>query len=736
MIDSAYQYIQEGFSAIPLRENKAPMLPENPYLYKLMDENDIDRMFMQAKKIGIACGVVSDGFECIDFDSHKGEPIRQIFNDFMKDDGVSTIVDVHNLPIFKTPAGGYHIYYKCSKSDGSRKLANWPDGGTMIETRGHGSYVATFPSEGYVQLKGTEIIKVAEISEDERDYFLQKCESFTQYTKTTQSEQGSGSWPTKFDTKTAWGKFNEDGVDEAKQLLEDKGWACTRIRQKDKVEMWIRPDKEYGNGVPPVSATFGQLHNMFYVFTTSAPPFEGLKGYTPFDILMMLKYDGDKKKAINYLEEKYDIQHYKPVVTKKTIDFPINVFPELIVNYINEQNAISNFDKNLMSATFVWLISTMIGNRFKTKVNDTWNVSPVIWLMIIAERGSTKTHAINAVIQSAKKLDSITRKEFEKEMKEYNPEDKTQKKPYWKQLFLEDGTREGYLKAMSHNPKGLGLMKDELTGWVSDMDRHNSSKGGDEAFWLSSFNNSSYTKNIKGDDGTHVERVFINLAGSIQPEVLNDMVKNHSVNGLFDRFLLVPYTETPFVFSMKKPELSYFEKYNDFVKLFNEIMNSFNEDYSVEFTEDAEIEFERCYNNFLQIKYKEQNGSVGAYIAKIITYLPRITLVIELMDQVYDYFMGNTDTINSEISPNSVKKAFDILHYFLNNARNVLFDLDTKLSMSDIIRSCGAIKKNDKVRALLSARESKEIDVSNVEIANFVGTTKPNVSFLSKKNTK
>ena len=734
MISAAYEYLSEELSVLPLKADKSPALPVgHNLLYERAKESDIEQLFMGSKKIGIACGNVSNGFECIDFDAHDGEDIRTIFNDYMKDDGIFTIVETNNLPIIKTMGGGYHLYYKSNIIEGSRKLARWTNGNTMIETRGEGAYVATIPSEGYTLLKGSELIKIATITDEERDYLLSVAENFTQQ-KITPIDSGSGKWQSKFDTSTAWGKFNETGEDEAKDILNSIGWEFVRTRKHDNVEMWLRPGKEYKNpNSKPVSATYGKLHNMFYLFTDNAEPLKSRVGYTHFDILMLLKFDGDKIATIKYLEKKYNIIHYKSVVNKKTIDFPLTVFPDKIISYIKEQNKVGNFDVNLMGSTFIWLASSLIGNRFSTFVNDTWNVSPVTWLMIIAERGSTKTHAINAIISPAKKIDSASRKDFEKELKDYKaiPDNKS-KHPVWKQIFLEDGTREGFTKAMINNSQGLGLMKDELTGWVSDMDRHSSGKGGDEAFWLSSFNNSSYTKNIKSeDDVTHVTRMFLNLAGSIQPGVINDMVKNHSVNGLFDRFLLVPYKEKEFIFSMKKADISYFKWYNDFIKFIHSSLSAFS-DLSFNFDESASNEFARCYNVFLQTKYKDSDPAISAYIAKIITYLPRLTLVIEIIDQIYNVYENDQEYLETTIRKNSVTKAFDVLLYFLNNARNVLFDLGEVADMNDIIKASGSIKKADKVKALLAAMETKEINIKQADIARFVGISKQRVSTIFK----
>ena len=420
---------------------------------------------------------------------------------------------------------------------------------------------------------------------------------------------------------------------------------------------------------------------------------------------------------------------FKPILKRAKKHFPVEVFPALIQNHLAEQKQISNFNIELMSSTLIWLVSTLIGNRCSTFVQDGWNVSPVMWLMIIADRGSTKTHAINAITKPIKSIEKKYREQYEDEIKRYNPESK-QPKPEWKQIFLEDGTREGFVKAMRVNPGGLGLLKDELHGWVADMDRHTGGKGGDESFWLSSFNNSSYTKNIKSDETAYADRVFISLMGSIQPQVVRSISDGHTTNGLFDRFLFVPYIEEykEFKLYLKPPEhLSTYVAYLTYMhRTLNDMMRDVGKQ-TFYFDDDGGVIYEKHYNYFLKNKFKEKNG-ISAYIAKIITYFPRICLIMSIIDQC-----SKTTTIINKITAQNVEDSFKVMDYYLNNAYNVLFEVNQSKEIDEIFKSDRAIKSSQKVRSILNAVANKEISMSNTEIADFVGVSKQYVGKLHKK---
>jgi len=77
-----------------------------------VNKSDIEKLFEKAEKIGIACGSVSDGFYCLDFDKHNGEDIEPIFNTFKNLPFINELINQGKLSIYKTIGGGYHFYFK------------------------------------------------------------------------------------------------------------------------------------------------------------------------------------------------------------------------------------------------------------------------------------------------------------------------------------------------------------------------------------------------------------------------------------------------------------------------------------------------------------------------------------------------------------------------------------------------------------------------------------------------
>lgn len=305
-VDIAEEMRIEGFNPIPLKDNKAPALPkDHAYLYEKQTET---APFEKAKKIGIACGPVSDGFYAIDFDAHKGQDIANVFSDFMHNPMVKAMFDMGMFSAYSTAGGGYHVYFKCRDKISGTVFARWEDKQTMIELRGHGQYVCVWPSKGYSQIEG-DYYKLQHIDNVDSIfgllYTFDKSKSvklFGQKDKTDVIRFWGQTW----NANTPIGKFNIEGGDEAKTILQENGWQYSFTRN-DNVEYWTRPGKTPEEGA---SATWGFRNNMFFVFSKNVENFTDGIGYSPFSIFYKYRFNGDPREAKKHLAERYGMELY------------------------------------------------------------------------------------------------------------------------------------------------------------------------------------------------------------------------------------------------------------------------------------------------------------------------------------------------------------------------------------------------------------------------------------------
>lgn len=290
-IPEAYKaYTESGCKVLPTSNIKIPALNKGESWNNGID--DVSR-FTDAYGIGVICGAISGGLECLDFDNHFGDA-KENLQDFIALDGVNEIYNKYLPPIEKTVGGGYHLLYRCGTVEGNQKLAmRKNDKGkaeAIIETRGTDGYFCAYPTNGYTVVKN-DIFNIPKISRTERITIIEACRSFNEVKAPEyirqEYESGRGG-------ERVGDIYNDStqAIDDAKSLLQQHGWTDLGNNQ------WRRPNKTDGGA----SATFGKVApNCFYVFSSNADPFDSNKAYTPFQILAFLKFNGDFTATAKFL---------------------------------------------------------------------------------------------------------------------------------------------------------------------------------------------------------------------------------------------------------------------------------------------------------------------------------------------------------------------------------------------------------------------------------------------------
>jgi hypothetical protein len=316
MIEVAQKYIDLGLSVIPCRKDKKPIAP-NGWKGVTFDAES----FRGVEYIGIMTGERSGGLEVFDFDN-KFKDAKEVLNKFVSVPEVWQLYEKYKFPIELTQNGGYHLLFKCDKIDGNRELTRrWSETENrvmdLIETRGEGGYIVASPSPGYKIVKN-DISEIPRISILERSVLFEVAISLNEYfPKPIQSTYEGKDRPGDVYNQ------KDESIEEAKKFLKDAGWS--EIGNYN----WRRPDKKDGT-----SATFGKVApNIFYVFSSSAYPFEQEKAYTPFQILALLKFNGDFNEAAKSLPQSPNKQEPKSGwVERKKPEFDEDTLQKLLTN--------------------------------------------------------------------------------------------------------------------------------------------------------------------------------------------------------------------------------------------------------------------------------------------------------------------------------------------------------------------------------------------------------------------
>jgi phage/plasmid primase-like uncharacterized protein len=116
-------------------------------------------------------------------------------------------------------------------------------------------------------------------------------------------------------------------------------------------------------------------------------------------------------------------------------------------------------------------------------------------------------------------------------------------------IVTSDATIEKLGELLHDNPRGLLLLRDELTGWLASLDREG--READRGFWLECWNGTGpYVCDRIGRGTVRIEACAVSILGGIQPGRLADYVRSAvrggvGDDGLMQRFQLAVYPDLP-----------------------------------------------------------------------------------------------------------------------------------------------------------------------------------------------
>lgn len=220
---------------------------------------------------------------------------------------------------------------------------------------------------------------------------------------------------------------------------------------------------------------------------------------------------------------------------------------------------LENWSKSLSTEEAVSLITVLtaasslhkVGTKLVVLKNKNFKIPPTMYAAIVAPTGQRKSPIFNTLAKEP--LDTVQRSktaaneqamaEYRKALAEYNKTDKSgepPKEPHFPAYYFTEGTSEGIKKQAARCPdKTSFALVDELAGYFNSQNKYRGGKGGDRQEMLSYFDGSG-AKVLRVDGITvDIESLYLTIFGTIQPEVLEEMMKGGDADGLLARFLFV-----------------------------------------------------------------------------------------------------------------------------------------------------------------------------------------------------
>jgi len=375
----------------------------------------------------------------------------------------------------------------------------------------------------------------------------------------------------------------------------------------------------------------------------------------------------------------------------KVQSFPVDVFPKFIQNFINELNATLNYSRDFLSVACMFSIATVNGNKYKLKVKNGWTASTVFWFAAVGDPGTMKSHPIETMIKPLKLIDKDSKVIYDAEIKIFDANEQKGSKPKFKQMIVSDYTLEALHLIHSINRRGIGLFKDELVGFLNDMNKYR--KGSDEQFWLESFNNNSYISNRVSRDPIMIDDLMINILGGIQPAVLSKVVKEFAGNGLIDRFLFTTNETEIYPVNEKDINQEFIDMWQRSIKSLNDHNNYIDSESTItlKLSQDAFDLFIKIDTDLCELqKSDDETHGMKNYISKIKTYVPRFALLMYVFDML---FSGG----DFEVNVDQMVRAKKIVDYFIGSAKYVFNEADNRQEIESVTSKMNGQTKVEKI---------------------------------------
>ncbi len=267
--------------------------------------------------------------------------------------------------------------------------------------------------------------------------------------------------------------------------------------------------------------------------------------------------------------------------------FKIFLLPTPLINYVYDVADIQQSSIDFVAVSALCGLSAVIGNgvRVSPKQHANWKIVPNLWGAIVGEPSTMKTDTMDAALEPLYEFQDEWHQEWVKKKKQQetkeilNELDKREKKKQAykalkdqdeeqalallsqalehkeseeddssikRRLIVNDVTVEKLGELLKETPRGLLLVRDELAGFLANLERKEYQS--DRSFYLTAFNgNKSYTYDRIGRGTIHIPNATLSIIGGIQPAriipIIQDMHRGINDDGLMQRFQMLIYPD-------------------------------------------------------------------------------------------------------------------------------------------------------------------------------------------------
>lgn len=735
------KFLEQDFSLTVVDDKKASICKWTELQTKKLTKEEFTKIYTSHKAAGAALITGYDNLEVVDVDLKvfSTTPEKEEFWNTLLSLLREAIYDFDKIfSIYKTKNAGYHILYKTKRCQPSQKLAKLENHTqAVIETKGKKGYVIMYP-DGCVN--GIEYKDIQYINDKDWHSLMSICRSFNYII-----EKEDIPTPQKNKNNVYTGTSPFDDFNAQNTVWDVVSDEFTIVRNlSDRIVIKRLGSDNF------LSGSIFKESDLLYLFSTSTI-YPAEKGISAAAAYAYKYHNGNFSDAAKDLYQQgfgtrneKEYKEKEKIVIEKNIDyeynkddiiFPIDVFPVQFKSFILQCNERLDTVIDYAGCSLLWAISLIIGNSLQVKVKNGWYEIPVVWFSLVGNPGIGKTPSIRLMLSPLIKENNKKIKEYIEKKKEYDAYEKLSKAekekhidvepPSKKQNIVDDITMEALIDLHENVPHGIGIFKDELAGWLKDMNKYRS--GSDLEAWLSSWSGSSININRMTRPGSFVEKPFMPVIGGIQPGILNTLYsEDKKDNGFMDRMLIsFPENIVP-LYNDKEIDYDVLKWYDMAIKKTILLIEQIDDDRNkVVFSTNAK---KMWIDKFNEISNKQNSENENEYFKSMYpkqkSYIPRFALILNVL------FCTIDDKYSIDvICDKAMEGAIKLSDYFVAHAKKIKFEKKVTEDMENVTNNHNSIY--EKVKAAYNndnnfnrSKLADLLSVSRMTIARYVNELK------------
>lgn len=268
-----------------------------------------------------------------------------------------------------------------------------------------------------------------------------------------------------------------------------------------------------------------------------------------------------------------DGECFAPAVSssQRVDDFPINCFPVVLADFALEVSRSLLCPLDFPAVSMLAIASSAMGATRAVQLKRGWLECARFYIAQVAEPGSAKSPAMDMACKPIYSRQNLLDRQWREQIelyernKEHYEATRRQRgkgqngvpaaylpskpvRPTYPHLYTTDATTESLAPILSENPRGIVLIRDEISGWASGMNQYKAGgKGSDRQFWLSAWSGAAAKVDRKsaGEAGAIlVPHPFVNVLGGIQPDMLSELCDERSREDGFIHRILFSYPQS------------------------------------------------------------------------------------------------------------------------------------------------------------------------------------------------